>query len=478
MLKTLFTFILILGVTHNSGVEAQSTPELPLQDSLLERPAFKLFRAEENYDDLKDKENSTYKGDYLDPIKFIGLNASKKINLSFGGEIRLRMEDFTNKRWMDEAETFYSHRIALHSNVNVSKYLRFFGELYHGLLSLEQKEFAQSDPLDWHQGFLEIKIPIENKGLSLRFGRQEIAFGATRLIGIREGPNIRRSFDMGRAIIQTPRSKTELFYGKEVQARFEVFDNNFSLFSANAQNPKLWGIYSQFALLRDVGKIEVYYLGFQSPQAFFNDAAGEDQRHTIGIRRFGQLGKKLRYNTEVMFQFGETGGKNARGWAFETDWTYRINDRNWQPEVGLKLDVISGDKSHGDNRIQTFNPLFTNPAYFSLAGIIAPVNLIEFHPSISMRPNEQLQLYLEWASFFRYSMADGVYAPPRFIMIAGQLSTERFIGSQLGCKMAYEFDQHFSFDFNFSYFITGSFLESTGRPLNMIHIAPTLTFKY
>jgi hypothetical protein len=465
-------------VTYGSGVVAQSTPELTLKDSLLEPPAFKLFRAEENYDYLKDKANSPYKKDDLDAIKFIGLSSSKNTNVNFGGEIRLRMEDFTNRNWVDEDETFYSHRMALHSNLNVNKYIRFFGELYHGWVSLEQQEFAQSDQLDWHQGFLEIKIPIEKQQLSLRFGRQEMSFGATRLIGIREGPNIRRSFDLGRAIFQTPRSKTELFYGKEVQPQFRIFDNNFSLFNDNAQNPRLWGIYSQFALKNDFGKMEVYYLGFETPQSFFNDATGEDIRHTIGSRRFGKLGNKLRYNTELMFQIGETEGKNAMGWAFETDWHYHFNNKNWQPELGLKLDVISGDETYGDDRIQTFNPMFTNPGYFSLAGIIAPVNLIEFHPSISIRPIEQLQVYLEWASFFRYSIDDGVYAPARFLMIEGQQSNERFIGNQLGCKIAYELDRHFSFDFDFSYFITGNFLKDTGNRQNMMHIAPTITYKY
>ena len=478
MLKFHFTFIFFLLVIFNSGVVAQSTPELTLKDSLLERPAFKLFRAEENYDYLKNKENSPYKRDYIDAIKLIGLNSSKNINLSFGGEIRLRVEDFTNKNWADKDETFYSHRIALHSNLNLTKYIRFFGELYHGLLSLKQQEFAQSDQLDWHQGFVELKIPSDKKHFSLRFGRQEMSFGATRLIGIREGPNIRRSFDIGRAIFQISHSKTELFYGKEVQPQFEIFDNHFSLFSGNVQNPKLWGVYSQFAFKNDFGKMETYYLGFETPQSLFNDATGEDKRHTIGSRRFGKLGGKLRYNTEVMIQFGETGGKKAIGWAFETDWHYKFSYKNWQPELGLKLDVISGDKIHGDDKIQTFNPMFTNPGYYSLAGIVAPVNLIEFHPSISIRPNDQLQVYLEWASFFRYSIDDGVYAPPRFLKIEGQQSNERFIGNQLGCKIAYEFDQHFSFDFDFSYFITGSFLESTGNHQNMMHLAPTFTFKY
>ncbi|MEO1263672.1 MAG: alginate export family protein [Bacteroidota bacterium] len=477
-MRPYITFIIFLLITCNSGVVAQSTPEFTSQDNLSERPAFKLFRAEENYDFLKNKENSPYKEDYLDAIKLIGLNPSKNINLSFGGEIRLRAEDFTNRNWADEDETFYSQRIAFHSNLNVTKYIRFFGELYHGLVSLEQEEFAQSDQLDWHQGFMEIKMPIEKKRLSVRFGRQEMSFGATRLIGIREGPNIRRSFDLGRAIFQTPHSKTELFYGYEVRPQFEIFDNNFSLFNDNAQNPKLWGVYSQFALKNDFGKMEVYFLGFESPQSFFNDATGGDKRHTIGSRRFGKLGNELQYNTEVMIQFGKNGGKNVIGWAFETDWHYKFNHKNWQPDLGLKLDVISGDKTYGDNKIQTFNPMFTNPGYFSLAGIIAPVNLIEFHPSITIRPIEQLQVYLEWASFFRYSKNDGVYAPPRFLMREGQHSNERFIGSQFGCKVAYEIDPHFSFDFDFSYFITGGFLADTGNHQNMMHIAPTITYKY
>lgn len=443
-----------------------------------EPPAFKLFRAEENYDYLKDKENNPYKEDYLDAIKFIGLNTAKDINLRFGGEIRPRVEHFTNRNWEDDDETFYSQRIALHSNLNITQYVRLFGELYHGLVSSEEEEFAQSDQLDWHQGFLEIKLPIDKNRLSFRFGRQEMAFGATRLVGIREGPNIRRSFDMGRAIFQTNRSKTEVFYGNEVSPSFEVFDNEFSLFDADAQNPRLWGIYSQFAFKNDFGKTEVYYLGFDTPQSFFNDAVGEDIRHTLGIRRFGTIGKKLRYNTELMVQFGETAGKTTTAWAFETDWHYKFNDIDWQPELGLKLDILSGDRTNGDDNIQTFNPMFTNPGYFSLAGVIAPVNLIEFHPSIAIHPIEKLKIYLEWASFFRYSINDGVYAPPRFLNLAGQQTDERFIGNQLGFQIDYELDRHFGLALDFSYFIIGGFLESTGNDCNMMHIAPTLSYKF
>ena len=42
-----------------------------------EPPHFSLFRAEENYEYLKDKENSPYEEEFFDAIKFIPLNQKK-----------------------------------------------------------------------------------------------------------------------------------------------------------------------------------------------------------------------------------------------------------------------------------------------------------------------------------------------------------------------------------------------------------------
>lgn len=450
-----------------------------IKEEKTEAPKFKMFRAEEDYSYLKDKENSPYEKDYLDVLKFIPLNNKKDINLLFGGEIRPRFEHFTNRNWTNENESFYSQRLSLHTNLNITKYVRVFGEIYHGLVTLENEEFAQSDQLDLHQGFIEFNLPLDlNSNLKFRAGRQELALGAARLLGLREGPNIRRTYDMGRIIIHQNKTKIDVFYGKEVIPEFGVFDNEFSLFDNNAKNIELWGVYSQFSIKNDIGKNELYYLGFHSKSSFYNDASGDDLRHTIGLRRFGKINKSWRYNTEIMGQFGKTGNKNVDAWAFETDWHYQFYKIKLKPEFGLKLDVFSGDNTPGDNTIETFNPLFPNPAYFSLAGTIAPVNLIEFHPSFSLKPTEKMKLYIEWASFYRYSITDGIYSPPRFLNREGNTTTERFIGHQLGFKFEYEIDRHFSFDFDFSYFFAGAFLEQTGEAENILHVAPTLSYKF
>ena len=122
--------------------------------------------------------------------------------------------------------------------------------------------------------------------------------------------------------------------------------------------------------------------------------------------------------------------------------------------------------------------MFVNPAYYSLALTITPVNMISVHPSLTLYPNDRLTVYLEWAAFWRESKNDGLYSPPRFLTRDGIGVPDRRIGSQFGLKIGYEFNRHLSFDLDLSYFIAEDFLEATGDSENILHIAPTFSFKF
>ena len=60
---------------------------------------------------------------------------------------------------------------------------------------------SDEDRLDLHQAFGEAMVGAARRQLSLRAGRQEVAFGSSRLVSVREGPNVRRSFDGVRATV-------------------------------------------------------------------------------------------------------------------------------------------------------------------------------------------------------------------------------------------------------------------------------------
>lgn len=441
-----------------------------------EPPKLMMVRAEESYAYLKDKENSPFEKDLFDPIKLIPLSKNKNVYLTLGGEIRPRSELFINRLWSDEDEFFYSQRISFHINLNLGKYLRLFGELYHGYTS-HRKEFAQYDLLDWHQGFIEFRIPFKKSKLFARLGRQELGLGAARLVGLREGPNIRRTFDLARIIYKQKTTTIQAFYGKEVRPSFEVFDNNFSLFDEGATNPRLWGLYTQFIINKVNGTNELYYLGFHAQTSSFADIVGQEWRHTVGLRRFGNI-KKWKYNTELVYQFGKLGNSRISAFNIETDWHFVFENTSWRPSLGLKLDFSSGDRKAGDSRLNTFNPMFVNPAIYSLAAVVVPANLLSIHPSITLTPLENLRIYLDWGWFMRTSINDDLYQPPRFINRPANGITQRYIGQQIGFEVDYEFNRNIKLMLDFTYFIAGSFIKNTGAAENMIHIAPTLSFKF
>lgn len=438
---------------------------------------FEEERAAEDYSFLKDSSKLTWN----EALKYISLGASRNNYLSVGGSYRPRFEHFSNNNWVaDNNENYYSQRLSLHTDWHIGERLRFFGELYHGYKT-EGETIVQTDNLDWHQGFVEINLPINNNQLLFSFGRQEMKLGAGRLVDLRIGPNIRRSFDMGKVSLQANKLILDAFYGKEVQIGFEAFDNAFTLFEEEATNPRLWGLIAQFPLATDVKsthKGELYYLGFQSDFSGFNDIGGEEKRHSIGARSFGTINRKFQFNSELIYQFGDIAGNSIHAFNFETDWKYTLSPTKWRPTLGLKFDWSSGDKEAGDGRLNSFNPMFVNPSIYSLAAVNTPVNLLSIHPSFIFFPHKKILVNIEFATFFRSSRNDGLYAPSRFqIRVADGLS-ERHIGNVIGLFFKYTHNRYVNFDIRSSYFIAGNFVEASGSSSAIFQFAPTLNLQF
>ena len=458
------------GIGQDSVSDSNPVKENP--------PNYNVFRAKENYSYLRDQTTNPYSKDFFDPVKFISLNKKRTAYFSIGGEVRPRFEHFSNRKWNKENVDFYSQRLSFHSNLVLGKNLRLFAELYHGFTS-HAKQLPQYDPLDFHQLFIEVPIRFQgNKKMSLIFGRQELKFGTSRLVTVREGPNVRQDFDLARAIIDINKFNVHIFYGKEVRTQTEVFDNAFTLFDSDAPNAQLWGAYSQFKAKGLTGSTELYYIGFHSDVVALGDVAGEETRHTIGIRRFGLMGEKWNYNTELIYQFGKNDGNNISAYNVETDWGFIISKNKRQFIPGIKLVYASGDKSPGDGKLGTFNSLYVSPNVYNLASTLVPINLISFHPLITIKPNPKTKILFEYVFFWRMSVNDNVYGPPGKLLREADDTMPRYLGNQLGLRFDYKFGRHLSFNLDASYYIAGAFQEVTGEAENIFHIAPTLSYKF
>ncbi|MEQ8238616.1 MAG: alginate export family protein [Cyclobacteriaceae bacterium] len=397
--------------------------------------------------------------------------------MTLGGEYRARVESFANRNYTTADESYYSQRLNFHASLKIGARVRLFGELYHGLTSGADR-ILEDDDLAVHQGFLELTlIEKENANMSLRLGRQEIGYGVSRLIDVREGPDIRRSFDMANLTFSKNQNSFNIIYGKEVNTGFQAFDNESNLFQSNAPNPSLWGVYIKNKVTGRIGNLDFYYLGFNSETSRFNDVIGEETRHSIGIRSYGNVGR-FSFNSELIYQFGEIGERDISAYNFETDWKYLLLEGGWQPKLGIRLDFSSGDQAIGDGKVQTFNPMFVNPALYSLAGVNTPANLSSFHPNLTLQLSAAISIYMDYAFFYRTQTSDGLYTPPRFLLRAADGADQRHIGDVIGLQIQYNINRNISCNLRSSYFIAGEFIEATGASENTFYIFPTTSFKF
>jgi len=369
----------------------------------------------------------------------IAIDKRNSIFLTLGGEYRARLEHFTNKNYTTEDLKYYSQRISFHSSLQLGAGIRFFGELYSGFVTGNDPIFLESDEIDLHQGFFEWKRLNSTKlNVTLRLGRQEIGYGASRLVGIRQGPNIRRSFDIARLMVRKKNTSIDVMYGKEVNISPNSFDNRSNIFKNDEPNPSLWGIYYRRPFLKGFGKLDVYHFGFYSNFSRFNDVSGKELRHSIGVRSYSIKGR-FSYNTEIILQWGDLNNNTIFAYNVETDWKYRIIDKGWKPRIGIRVDWSSGDKTAGDGRIGTFNPIFVNPAIYSLAAVNTPANITSLHPSFEFYPKDGLRIFIDYAFFYRTQTNDGLYAPPRFLTRETNGIDTKHIGDVFGLQISYIF---------------------------------------
>jgi hypothetical protein len=242
-------------------------------------------------------------------------------------------------------------------------------------------------------------------------------------------------------------------------------------------DPTIWSLGGSIPLADKLKhSLDVYYVGFQSYQAKLNDVVGEENRHSLGVRSFGKAGKRWSYNSEFIYQFGDLAGNSISAFNVETDWKYILKTKV-RTLLGLKLDISSGDREQGDGLIQTFNPLFVNPAIYSLAGLNTPANLTSLHPNVTF-VFDRMTVFVDYAFFYRTSLNDGLYTPPRFLLREANGQSDRKIGDTFGLQMSYTFSRNTSFDLRTTYFISGDFIEASGPAENTFYIAPTFNFRF
>lgn len=436
-------------------------------------PPFKQLRYDEDYSFLKnDSSNNWYK-----KTKFNALSKSRNTYISFGGDIRYQYQWFKNENWggaPTDKDGFILTRYQAHADFHAGKYFRTFVQLQSSLANgrASTPSPVEENQLDLHQAFADVVLPLQNaQSLTLRFGRQELLYGSQRLVAVRDGPNNRQSFDAARLMYASHSWKADVFFSHFVQAKPKIFDDGFN------KNTKFWGAYLVKNKVPFFNNIDLYYFGLWRKTARFDDGAGREIRHSAGSRIWSAK-KFWRYDVEGLYQFGDFAGKNIAAWTLSMNAGYKFATTTLKPEIGLKTELISGDATRGDNKLQTFNPLFPRGGYFGLVSLVGPSNLFDIHPSLILDLSKKLSLCIDYDKFTRYSANDGIYGPNVAMLFSGKSSSKKSIGQQYSTYLEYTPNNFLYFRYEFTWFKAGAYLKDVSPGKDILFMAATAQLKF
>lgn len=306
------------------------------------------------------------------------IDIAPAITLSLGGEMRLRYhnEDNLGSSRLDGRDNeFALTRVRAYADVQITDYFRGYVEMVDarksgGALPARGVEVVRTDVLN---GFGEFHAPLAKGRAMVRAGRQELLFGAQRLISPLDWGNTRRSFDGFRASY-----KTDMFAidGWFVNPRV-ISDKS----SSRNSKTDFSGIYGQYFGLPGHA-VEVYALNLDVD----DPAALQSQLWTTGGRVADQKGV-LRWEVEAAKQTGDNTNGDISAWMLTmTAGLDFSKSLPYSPKISVAYDRASGDGDETDGKTRTFNQLFPLAHAYLAAWIWSPDKISKHFPQ-SSAPN-------------------------------------------------------------------------------------------
>jgi hypothetical protein len=325
--------------------------------------------------------------------------------------------------------------------------------------------------LDLHQAFLFVGNHKEFP-LSLKIGRQELAYGDQRLVGHFRWGNNARTFDAVKVRWQNP------IFGVDVFTGGVVYTDSGNFNRSNSQD-HFSGAYFNFPSVLKNEITEAYFLarnverdiatdnwsGISPPFRF----PGAQDTYTAGVRVKSKPNAydPIDYGVEVMYQFGNRtavfpattvaaalAAPRLDHRAFATvlqvghTWTASL----LQPRLALIYSFGSGDKSGSDTKSGTFQNLFpTNHLFYGYMDLNSLQNLHDLRLAYTIKPTTTSVIALEGHSHFLSRTTDfwyNVAGVPRNVATAAvgsggsyrvNPSYSRHVGNEIDLVAAWTF---------------------------------------
>jgi hypothetical protein len=445
-----------------AGVLWAAAPQISSADdqskaSTPQRPAIMFNRWQEDWSVLADPRVPR---EPFDQLKYIPLfSFDPHTYLSFGANTRERFESNNAPNFgtgPNRSQNYVISRNEFHADLRIADQVQALVQF--------QADYApwktmltpvDRNRLDLEQAWVALTEPVGGGTLKLRVGRQQFGFDLQRFVAVRDGPNVRQSFDAAWADYENGPWRFITFYSLPVQVRDNTVFDDYS--SVTAQT---FGMARAEYKFSESLFVAGYYANFTQANARFANASGDERRDILDVHLNGNS-YHFDFDLEVMSQTGRIGIQPINAWAVGSLAGYTFADLNFSPRIGIQLDAASGD---GNTKASfgTFNPLFPNGYYFTLAGYTGYSNLFHVKPSLTFTLSPSLKLMFAAAAQWRQNTADAIYTQPDIPVPNTAGRPGAYTGSYGQVRLDWSIDRATSFAIEAVHFAVGDTLRNAG----------------
>jgi hypothetical protein len=327
--------------------------------------------------------------------------AARPVRATFGGDARLRTEAWRNRDGVtDEDDTRALLRLVARTDVAIGRHARVLLEGRSVLAWDQAPGGARASDVDafdlWH-AYLDLTTAPGGGGVRVRVGRQELGFGAQRLVGPGGWSNTRRIFEGVRATVAATDGgwTVDGFWTRPVRVRKYAFNPGLT-------GGRLAGAYATAAA--GPARLDGYLLSTRRTGA---SGADGPSRWTAGTRveAGGRVGPSV--EGEAAWQ----SGRGVRSAMVSVTPRYRWPGPH-AAYVGIGYDHARGDADPDDGRAEAFDPLFASGhGQLGYADLVGRRNIRAMHVPIGFVPvpgRVSVDVDLHW--FRLATAADALYA--------------------------------------------------------------------
>lgn len=430
------------------------------------------------------------------PLKWIALDSGGVVRLDLAGDAFLKGKWYRNQSFGDvtDVEDNANTRLNLHAGLTIAERVRLYIALKHGGIhgSKVPASPVADEPIDLHQSFAEVRLGdafgLQPNDVLVRLGRQELHYGAGRLISIREGPNVRNDFDGALVRARLGGIVSDAFYFEPSLDGPDAFDNAFANGDGFGNGDSVWGLYGS-GYLGSLGpatfEADAFYVGFGRADSPYVTATFSEVRHTIGVRLWSMNANGPKLEIEGGYQFGTASslGSNPNE-ALDVSAYYLAGQVGWRfaeialsPTVGVDYGISSGDHDPKDGTLGTFRAPYPPGRYFGETNPLGPGNLTGARLFVDIEPLDGMTLTAQVQAFWRLSPSDGVYSPPGTVL-RGPAGSERFVGYEPGIVLNWAVDDHWNVFARAARFVSGPFLDDNKPGKDITNFELNLSYRF